>query len=232
MGDELEQLLAARRQRNLDDAAMRAAVHDEMAARMDTGIRVNAMLAQALGVAAGASGGSTNGCVDETARGGLEEAAAEAIPRVDLRTSALMLSGARRSASERPRPRVPVTPLTRLSTIRALGQWIASHLPTMEDAPATLFSSLHEVAHATCPPAAQPPSPHRLFLALLWMSDTHNTTVGRPLPHAAAGCGQAQSGQAECVVACSLLGAAQLPAGRQVVLATVEEGIDVLIALR
>ncbi len=52
------------------------------------------------------------------------------------------------------------------------------------------------------------------------------------MPHAAAGCGQAENGQAERVVACSLLGAAQLPAGRQVVLATVEEGIDVLIALR
>ena len=100
----------------------------------------------------------------------------------------------------------------------------------MEDAPAILFSSLHEVANATCPPAAQPPSPHRLFLALHWMGDTHNTTAGRPLPHAPAG--QAEDGQAERIVACSLLGEAQLPAGRQVVLATVEEGIDVLIALR
>ena len=44
--------------------------------------------------------------------------------------------------------------------------------------------------------------------------------------------GRAAPGQAERIVACSLLGEAQLPAGRQVVLATVEEGIDVLIALR
>ena len=50
------------------------------------------------------------------------------------------------------------------------------------------------------------------------------------MPHAPAG--QAEDGQAEHIVACSLLGEAQLPAGRQVVLATVEEGIDVLIALR
>ena len=56
--DELVQLLAARQAKATDDARTRAAVHNEMAARMDTGVRVNAALARAHGVGADERGGT------------------------------------------------------------------------------------------------------------------------------------------------------------------------------
>ena len=48
--DELSAMIASKRARAADLAAMRARVGAEMAAAMDTGVRVNAALAQALGV--------------------------------------------------------------------------------------------------------------------------------------------------------------------------------------
>ena len=48
--DELSAMIASKQARAADLAAMRARVGAEMAAAMDTGVRVNAALAQALGV--------------------------------------------------------------------------------------------------------------------------------------------------------------------------------------
>ena len=48
--DELSAMIASKRAKAADLAAMRARVGAEMAAAMDTGVRVNAALAQALGV--------------------------------------------------------------------------------------------------------------------------------------------------------------------------------------
>ena len=56
--DELEQLLAARRRRAVEDEEMKAQVHAEMAARMDTGVRVNPALKRAL-LGDSAAGGTT-----------------------------------------------------------------------------------------------------------------------------------------------------------------------------
>ena len=43
-GDDLVQMLLARREQSLNDASIRAQVHEEIVARMDTGVRVNQQL--------------------------------------------------------------------------------------------------------------------------------------------------------------------------------------------
>ena len=57
-GDELAELLAARERQAAEDAAMRVQVHAEMAARMDSGVRVNPALAKAFGVRGGQAASS------------------------------------------------------------------------------------------------------------------------------------------------------------------------------
>ena len=47
-GDDLVEMLVARNKRIEDDEATKAAVHEEMSVRMDTGVRVNPALKRAL----------------------------------------------------------------------------------------------------------------------------------------------------------------------------------------
>ena len=73
--DELSALMAAKRAKTADLAAMRERVGVEMAAAMDTGVRVNAELAQALGVEVAHCSGSRDSRQSGTGAGRLDRAA-------------------------------------------------------------------------------------------------------------------------------------------------------------
>ena len=242
--------------------ATREQVRVEMAARLDMGIRVNPMLARALEVEITSAHNLTDDATTDVQHDGAggdalavlgsggDLVAADDTSGADAPPTRLplppppppamlgrTLAPSRLQPSELPRPRVAVSPPTRHSLIRSLGEWIACHVAVTDAQPPLRFSSLVALAKAKCPAAAVAPSPRRIFLATLWMATTHNTTEGAAAATAGAAAATATATAAaadggERGVALGLSGATQLPSGRQLVLTVLDEGADLQIALR
>jgi hypothetical protein len=93
---------------------------------------------------------------------------------------ALVRSGTRSAVPfRRLLPRLAVMPLSRRSTVREMGEWIARHIPEGDAlAPEIHFTDLVTAAGSHVDSTGGLPSAQRLFFSALWMATTHNNTAG------------------------------------------------------